>query len=78
MITVSFVSEEEKTKLIEKYSVEYELTETRYLFTGNELVFKEKVLGLTVEERLLQQENKIQEQEKAIMELTQLLAGGVA
>lgn len=77
MITISFTSEEEKAKLIEEFSIEYELYETCYLFTGNELRFKKKVSGLTVEERLLQQENKIQEQEQAIMELTAIIAGGV-
>lgn len=76
MITVSFISEEEKQSLIEKYSSDYELVETRYLFTGNELKFKEKISGLTVDERLSQQESKILEQEQAIMELTAIIAGG--
>lgn len=76
MIIISFTSEEEKRKLIEEFSVEYELFETCYLFSGNELRFKKKVSGMTVEERLLQQERKIQEQEVAIMELTTLVAGG--
>lgn len=76
LVTISFVSEEEKVALIEKYSSEYELIETRYLFSGNELKFKKKVSGLTVDERLSQQESKILEQEQAIMELTALLSGG--
>lgn len=76
MLTVSFESEEEKQTLIEKFSNEYELVETRYLFTGNELKFKKKISGLTVDERLSQQESKILEQEQAIMELTAIIAGG--
>lgn len=78
MLTVSFESEEEKQTLVEKFSNEYELVETRYLFTGNELKFKKKISGLTVDERLSQQESKIREQEQAIMELTAIIAGGGA
>ena len=74
MITISFVSEEEKIKLIEKYSKEYELIETRYLFTGNELVFREKVNGLTLEERLQEQGKKIDLQEQALAELTMYIS----
>lgn len=78
MLTVSFESEEEKQTLVEKFSNEYELVETHYLFTGNELKFKKKISGLTVDERLSQQESKIREQEQAIMELTAIIAGGGA
>lgn len=74
MLTVSFVSEEEKQQLIEKYSTDYELIETRYLFSGNELIFQEKVNGLTLEERIALQEQQLQEQAGAIAELTTLIA----
>ncbi|WP_150284170.1 hypothetical protein [Rummeliibacillus sp. TYF-LIM-RU47] len=74
MMTITFVSEEEKERLIEKYSQEYELKETRYLFTGNELVFQEKVNGLTLEERLQEQEQKIVLQEQALAELTMYIS----
>lgn len=52
MLTVSFETEEQKVSLIEQYSLTHELVETRYLFNGNELKFKEKVNGMTVDERL--------------------------
>lgn len=67
MLKVSFTSEEEKELLIAKYSPTYELTETCYLYTGNELRFVEKVNGLTTEERI-----------KALEDTTnQMLLGGL-
>ncbi|MGR6899536.1 hypothetical protein [Rummeliibacillus sp. BSL5] len=74
MLTVSFESEEEKQTLIEKFSNEYELVETSYLFTGNELKFKEKVKGLTMDERIEEQEKKIVLQEQALAELTMYIS----
>lgn len=67
MITVSFRSEEEKNELIKKYSTNFELVETCYLYNGNELRFAEKINGLTTEERL-----------KALEDTTnQILLGGL-
>ena len=74
MITVSFETEEGKNRLITEYSTDYELVETRYLFTGNELKFKKKVNGLTMDEQIAELQQSQIEQDELIMSL---LLGGL-